>query len=190
MLIQFDSTRPLYVVGKCATAEGIVNFIENEAQVENISVEEYHALPSGSQCMLGFNNMLYRNQFFAKTNIEQHQWPSYVHPNAVVVSPEHIGRGCIVWPCTFLGHLVSMPEFCVISQMSSIGKDVVFGRNCVVTPGVIIGGSTAIGDNVYFGQATSIKDKIKIGHDVMFMMNSVVSKDVSRPGRYYGNRRT
>jgi UDP-3-O-[3-hydroxymyristoyl] glucosamine N-acyltransferase len=59
----------------------------------------------------------------------------------------------------------------------------------MITPGTIIGGSTTVGENVYFGQTSSIKDKIKICDNVMFLMNSTVSKDIGISGKYYGNRK-
>jgi UDP-3-O-[3-hydroxymyristoyl] glucosamine N-acyltransferase len=189
MLINLNSNKPVYVIGKCATATGIVNFLESECQVENISVEEYHTLPAGSQCMLGFFTMPYRVKFFNETNVDQHTWPSYIHPNATVISPSMIERGCIIWPCAFVGHTVTVSEFSMVSQMSSLGKDVVLGRNCMITPGTIIGGSTTVGKNVYFGQTSSIKDKINICNNVTFLMNSTVSKDISISGKYYGNRK-
>ena len=189
MLINHDPSRPIYVIGKCATATGIVHFLKSEGPVENISVEEYHNLPAGSQCMLGFFNMQYRTKFFDSTDVDQHTWPTYIHDNAVVVSPEQVARGCVIWPCSFVGHAVTVSEFSMISQITSVGKDTVLGRNCMITPGGVIGGSTVIGNNVYFGQTSSIKDKITICDDVMFLMNSVVSKDIPNPGKYYGNRK-
>jgi len=58
-----------------------------------------------------------------------------------------------------------------------------------MAPGTIIGGSSELGDNIYMGMNNSIKDKIFICDNVKFNMASRVSKNISQPGTYDGNRR-
>jgi UDP-3-O-[3-hydroxymyristoyl] glucosamine N-acyltransferase len=190
MLINSDLSKPIYVVGKSPTANDIIHFVGLEhPDVKNITTEEYQTLPTGSQCMLGVLNMDFRLEFFNGANISQHTWPSYIHPNSVILQPSTIGTGTILWPYAYLGAGVTIGNFCTVAQFCSVGHGASVENNCVISPNTVIGGSAQLGSNIWIGQSSSVRDKITICDNIMFIMGSMVSKRVELPGKYYGNRK-
>lgn len=192
MLLHHDVSQPLYLIGSGVVTEGEAAWLRQESNVtvKITPPETFAHVPKGSQCMLGFWTMHYRNTFFSLHDINQYDWPIFLHPRAVVgTDHERIGKGTIVYPLAYIGHDVTIGPFGLIGQLSSIGYGTKLGENVVVGPGTVIGGSTTVDNNVFFGQSCSIKDKIFIADTSSFCMNSVVTKSIEQSGKYFGNRK-
>jgi UDP-3-O-[3-hydroxymyristoyl] glucosamine N-acyltransferase len=189
MLINFDNTRPLHLVGTGVVAEELNRWMATKVnQVAIVDMTEFENLPLGSQCMLSFWNIDYRTKFLTTTQLENYSWPTYIHPRADCYS-NNIGPGSVIYPGAFVAYPTTIGAFALIGQHTSIGHGTSLGSNNVVSPATIIGGSTTTGDNIVYGQNSSIKDKITIGSDIKFFMNSIVSKSITKSGSYYGNKR-
>ena len=190
MIVNLNTDQTLYVVGESPTADNIMYFLGLDySNIQNITAEEFYTLPPDSQFILGVFNTNFRLAFF-QNNKSKNCCPTYIHPDATVISPEYIGKGSIIWPKSYLGCNVKVGNFCIVSQFCSLGHSATLGNNCVLSPGTIIGGSTQIGDNVYFGQSSSIKDKINICNNVEFAMTSVVTRDITESGEYFGSKKS
>lgn len=192
MLLDYDPVRPLYVIGTGIVADEICHWIrEEQAGISLIKISEtdYVDLPNGSQCMLGFSNFSYRMKLLSNPIRNQHQWPSYVHPQAYVTSSASVSKGTVIQPMVAVGHEVRMGEFCLLTSFCHIGHGSRLGDHVLLYPGTMITGSVSVGNNVSFGQSTSVRDKTTIGNNIEFFMNSVVTKDILEPGTYYGNKK-
>lgn len=190
MLISYDPDRCLYIIGSTEVAMGLQQWIskETKGQTQIVKPEHFHTLDAGSQCMLGFWTMEYRLAFLQQHMIDQHTWPTYVHDRSFVSDEDLLGRGVVIYPMCYLGNGVRIGDFCAIGQLSSLGHSSSLGGGCVVSPGTVIGGSTKIGNSVSFGQSCSVRDKISICDATQFSMTSSVTKSITQPGFYIGNR--
>lgn len=178
-------------MGTGAYAKELESWMHSEGhnQIQCVDHDHVNIIPLGSQVMVAFVNMQYRKNFFRKTPMNNYTWPAFVHSTALVTDLSSISPGVIVNPMSIVGHGAVLKDFCWIGTLSKIGHQSCLGQNTVVTSGTIIGGSTKIGSDVFFAQTCSIKDKINICDNASFVMNSLVKKDITKPGRYYGDRR-
>ena len=190
MLINHNPNRPLYILGKGIASREISYFISNEInnEVLMIPLEEFANLADNSQCILSIQDINLRIDFLKKIQNFKRVWPSYIHSQAFVVDQTLIGQGVIIWPFVYIGYQVEIGDFSSIAQQCNIGHGAKLGVNSVIAPMVSIGGSAVIGNNVTFGLSCLIKDKISIVDNIEFLMDSVVTKNIDTPGRYYGNR--
>lgn len=191
MLNNFDPNKPLYVIGTGHSAHELHEFIRRDPtiDVEVIDVGKYFELEEYAQCMIGFQNIEYRVDFINRSKNLLRNWPSYIHPLADVCESSKIGKGTVIGPQTCIGHGVRLQDFCYISPFSLIGHGSVLGNNFVCSPGVIVGGSSIVGDNVFVGLSSCIRDKISVCNEVTLQMTSVVTKSITEPGTYYGNKK-
>lgn len=191
MLLHYKQNQPIYLVGTGPYAKDLHAWMtkDGHSQVVSVAHDSADTLPAGSQLMLAFYGMRYRKKFLSADRLEKYVWPAFVHSSALVTDQDSIRPGVIVNPMCVIGHGAVLGDFCQVGTLSKVGHDTHIGSNTVITPGTIIGGSTRIGNHVFFAQSCSVKDKITICDDTTFVMNSVVKKDITQSGRYYGDRK-
>lgn len=193
MLIGYNPTDPLYVIGTGIPAQEIVLWIKQEypaANIEAVSREQYDQLPSQSQCVIGFANTEYRKNLINHHLCKKQRWLTFVHPTSTVENIDAIGKGSMIEPNSTVMDAVCAGEFLWVTPHCMIGHGSKLGINVVINPGTIIGGSVNIGNNVSIGQSSSICDRLTIVNDVEICMGSVVTKNIVESGKYYGNRKT
>jgi len=191
MILNYNLIYPLYIIGTGPFALEIKNWVSAESAGDVIvtPVNEYFLLPENSQCMIGFLTMEYRNKFLSKALEVTRIWPTFIHPTSYVNSSVSLKDGTIVGPLAAVGYGTVIGRFASIGVLSKIGHRVIIGNNVVFSPGTNVGGSTTIDDNVKFGQACSVKDNITITRNTEFSMNSIVTKHITEPGNYIGNKK-
>lgn len=191
MLLNYTSNQNIYVIGTGPYAQELKCWLQHDivTMVELVHHDDFCSVPIGSQILLGFQNLEYRKNFLSNVVVSQYSWPTFIHSSAVVACMSALLQGTVINPQAVIGYGATLGEFCNIGILSKVGHRATIGTNTVISPGTMIGGSTTIGHDVFFGQSCSIKDKITICNNAYFAMSSVVSKDVSESGRYFGNRK-
>jgi len=191
MLLHCEFTQPIYILGTGPYARELHSWMtqDGHADIKLISHDAVNTVPINSQLMLAFYSMQYRKNFLSETKIQNYVWPAFIHSSALVTDLDSISPGVIVNPMCVIGHEVVLENFCLVGALSKVGHGTQVGQNTVISPGTNIAGSTSIGHNVYFSQSCSVCDKITICDDTYFAMNSVVKKNITKPGRYYGDRK-
>lgn len=191
MLKNYDHSAPLCVLGSGITARAIKEWIqlEHDIEVNLVDHTDFSKLTASDQCIPGFFN--YRETFTEfVSNSPVINWVTFVSKSAFVVpsAMNNIGVGCVVAPLSSIWTEAVVGDFTTMNPYSLVGHGVIMGKNNVLAPRVTIGGSTEVGDNNFFGLNCSIVDRIKIGNNIKFLMNSVVTKSISAPGKYHGNK--
>lgn len=192
MLLYYDITKPLYVIGNSVMTEEIVNMVKHSSplgQVQMVDHEHAAALPQGSQCMLGFADIQYRQNWIQHGINAQWRWPSFIDPGATIDDTATIGPGCVIYANAMVGYEVTLDGYALIGPFCYLSHGCTFGHNVVAPMNVFLGGSSSIGNNVWFGQCSSVRDKIKIADNAWFIMNSIVTKDITKPGKYLGSKK-
>ena len=108
--------------------------------------------------------------------------------NVVIEDDVEIGAYTVIHRAT-LGSTYIGPH-CKIGSFVNVGHNVVVGQRTAITPFVCIGGSAKIGAGCWIGMHTTIRDNVKICPRVKVGMGSLVTKDINRPGLYFGNPAT
>ena len=191
MILNYAGEDPIHVIGTGVAAYEIKAWLQSDTTNEILLIDPSTAadLPKGSHCMLGFVNLDYRKKFINTHDIKKYNWPIFVHPTAWVHDTTLLSPGTVLYPMCQVAYQVFAGEFLIVTPMATIGHGANLGQNVVLCPGVVIGGSAKVGDNILFGQQTNIKDKIEIASDTKFAMSSVVTRDITESGDYYGNKR-
>lgn len=188
MLIGFNSTKPLYILGDGPVAKELHWWISNEGYTDINIVEpaQFFDIPTDSQCILGFLNQEYRQKWIAELG-NSHQWITYIHPFAYVPNFSLIGSGSCIGPNVTLGVGVTLGKFCYVGDLVHIGHSTTLGDNVFVAPCSLIAGASMIGNNVNIGLRCTIKDQVAIVANVQLAMNTNIRKNITRPGRYFSN---
>ncbi len=114
-----------------------------------------------------------------------------------------IGSGCFIGPFVEIQKNVIIGQDCKIQSHAFICELVVIGHNCFISHGVMFindlfktgaptGGDkskwipTIIGDNVSIGSNSTILP-VSICDDVVIGAGSTVTKNITKPGIYFGN---
>lgn len=191
MLLNFNHEQPLYIFGDAAPAQELKNFIQNETKckINLLSHKQFKNVGSGSQCMIGFQNGLYRNNLLQSISMNDFIWPTFIHSKAHVENINRVGKGCVILNFAHIGFDATVSDFCYISTGCQLSHASQIGKNCMLAPGVIIGGSTCFGENIWVGLNSTFSDKLSICSDTVFAMTSVVNKSITESGSYYGNRK-
>jgi acetyltransferase-like isoleucine patch superfamily enzyme len=103
------------------------------------------------------------------------------------------GSGCRVGPLTFIQR-ASLPGCSTIIKSNALvdgyctlGHNVVIGENTLVAAGSVVGAGTVVGKNCLLGIHTIVRPHTKICDNVVIGIGSVVIKDLTKPGVYFGS---
>lgn len=191
MLLNFNPIDAVYLIGSGVVSDECFYCLSKE-NIKNIIRLEYNELnmiPSGSQCILGFQNCSNRRRILTTDLIAKYKWPTYIHPAAVVDDIKSLGKGCWIGSLANVSFNAIIGDFCVVTSYSNVAHGCTLGQNNFLAPNTIICGSVKTGDHVSIGVGSIIKDHITLGSNIEFIIASVVTKNILEPGRYYGNRR-
>ncbi len=75
----------------------------------------------------------------------------------------------------------------IIGSLCNIGHNCEIDEGSILTTHIALGGSSKIGKRCWLGMSTVIKQKISICDDVLLGMGSIVTKDITKPGVYFGS---
>ncbi len=110
-----------------------------------------------------------------------------IHPTAVVSKWVSIGEGSIITAGSILTCDIKIGKHAHINLLTTVGHDCTIGDYFTTAPSVNISGHCQFGDCVYIGTNASIRDRVRICSDVTVGMGSVVVKNISESGVYFGN---
>lgn len=74
-----------------------------------------------------------------------------------------------------------------IAAQVNVGHNAMIGEDTVIATRALVGGSTFIGKNCWIGLNVLIKNGISICDNVIIGMGSLVVKDITKPGVYFGS---
>jgi len=193
MLHYYNPQKPLYVIGNTVMAREIADMVKKQStpspEIIEVNHESAAELPEGSQCMLAFADIKYRQHWIQYGKNLQWEWPSFIDNRAIIDDTAVIGPGCVIYANAMIGYEVRLDGFAFIGPFCYLSHGCTFGENVVAPMNVFLGGSSKIGNNIWFGQSSSVRDKIEIVDNAWFIMNSIVTKDITKPGKYLGSKK-
>lgn len=140
---------------------------------------------------------------FISSMADVHKSVQFVSGNKIVKAPDggfvrmkhkgcvRIGRGTKVdagtiihratFDSTVIGKNTTIFSLCNIGHNTKIGDDTIIG------PGCLIAGSAEVGSGCKLWQGTIVNNKVKICDNVEIGSGSVVTRDITEPGLYFGS---
>jgi UDP-3-O-[3-hydroxymyristoyl] glucosamine N-acyltransferase len=189
MLLNYNSSKILYVLGDGVTAQQTREYIQEETDgtVQCLSHTQFDTLQDHDQCVPGF--LSFRQNLNSIVQTKNLNWVTFIHKKAFVDKNTRIGTGVVIMPTAFVDYNTTVGNFCTICPSVVVGHGAHLGNNVVLCPNTYVGGSTHIGDNFWAGPSTTVCDHRVIGVDITCVIGSTVTKDLVDPGRYYNNKR-
>ncbi len=106
------------------------------------------------------------------------QFPTLVHPSAVVGRGVDLGVGCIVCPSVILSCDIRLGRLVTINLAATIGHDAQIGDYVTVAPGVHLSGFARIGVGSEIGSGVSVVPNTEIGRWSVVGAGAVVAANL------------
>jgi len=110
---------------------------------------------------------------------------SYIAENSSVCTGE-IGRGSIILQNCIIESNTNLGEFVIINNGSIVSHDSTIGYNTEICPRVTLTGNVSIGENCFIGTGAVITPGVSVVSNCTIGASSLVLKDISNPGKYFG----
>jgi sugar O-acyltransferase (sialic acid O-acetyltransferase NeuD family) len=119
-----------------------------------------------------------RKNLFLEFEAKGYDFPTFIHPRAMVDPTAKVGRHCIVM------------EGVVIQAFCEVGDNIIFFPSCALThhsvmeshsfmsTGVFVGGLSHIGEESFLGLGTIVNSSLTVGRSSFVSAGSVISEDV------------
>lgn len=113
-------------------------------------------------------------------------YPSLIHPNAVVSSSAKIERGTVVMAGAVINADSTIGEGVIINTCSSVDHDCVIGDFSHIAVGTHLCGTVNVGSHTWIGAGATVINNINICSDCMIGAGAVVVKNIKEKGTYIG----
>lgn len=137
------------------------------------------AVVSGRDCSLAMRRRLM--EMYAG-----YESPVCVAPSAVVINPELLGDGTVVFHRAVINVAATTGRHCVVNTGAIIEHGCRIGDNVFIGPGAVICGDVKIADDVYVGAGAVIRPGISVCKGAIIGAGAAVVGDITVPGTYAG----
>ena len=121
---------------------------------------------------------LLRQDIFNQLKLQPSQFPSIIHPSAVIDHTAKIGFGCIIHPGVVIGNDVTIENFVIIAVNSAVGPYARVMNFAMITSLSLILSSAVIGQSTFVGSCSCITEGIKVGAGSMIGVGTVVTRNL------------
>jgi sugar O-acyltransferase (sialic acid O-acetyltransferase NeuD family) len=128
-------------------------------------------------------NIALRSKVGERLGLSRDKWARIIHPQATVAQDARVDPGVILYPGARVGPGTSLGLNSFLYYNSVLHHDSSLGEYTQVCAGVLIAGYVTVGHRCYLGIGSVLRDNIRIADDTLVAMGSVVTRDVSEPGR-------
>lgn len=101
-----------------------------------------------------------------------------IHPSADLSRHTTVGGGSVILSGARLSPNVSLGAHCSVSQLASIGHDVVVEDFTSIFPGAVISGGVSIGQAALLGANCTILENVHVGNAAAIAAGAVVARDI------------
>ena len=110
-----------------------------------------------------------------------------IAPSAIISPYAKIREGTVVLHQAIVNSDANVGYNVIINTQANIEHDVVIGDHCHISTGVMVNGGCRLGKACFIGSGAVIGNGVDICDNVIIGAGSVVVKDITEPGTYYGN---
>ena len=112
---------------------------------------------------------------------------TFIAYTAIVGDPRNIGEGSVICPNSIISSNVIVGKCVTVNCGSQLGHDSRIGDFSSFMANVMIGGTATIAKRVYFGSQSALVPGKKICDDVKISAGSIVIRNITKKGVYFGN---
>lgn len=113
-------------------------------------------------------------------------WYTAIHPTAVISPKAKIGEGSVVMPNAVVNANAVIGRHCIINTAAVVEHNNIIEDFSHISVGAKLGGTVHIGARTWVGIGATVSNNITVCDDCMLGAGTVVVKDITSPGVYYG----
>lgn len=111
---------------------------------------------------------------------------SLIHPSAIIGADVEVGFGTTVMAGVVINSSSRISKGCIINTSSSLDHDNILEDYVHISPGVSMAGTVKVGKGSWIGVGSVISNNVSICNDCKVGAGTVVFKDITEPGTYFG----
>ncbi|CAM9293364.1 unnamed protein product, partial [Chrysoparadoxa australica] len=110
------------------------------------------------------------------------EFPSVVHPTAVLSTSCSLGQGSFVGPLAVVHTAASVGDFCVVNSHAVVEHDCVLHDYATVNPHAVLCGTVQLGEGSLVAANATVREKVCLAAGVTLGMDSGAITTISEPG--------
>lgn len=155
----------------------VAAFIDDNAAVNEVAgLPVLHSAEGCQSVVVSIGNN--RDRKRVAESLGNVEFPSFVHPSAVVSPSARIGRGTVVMPGAVVNADAVVGDHCIVNTGASVGHDCSLADFCHVASHATLCGGVHLEEGVWIGAAAVVNQGLKAGAWSTVGSGSAVTGDV------------
>ena len=180
------------VIADCAVKNGYTDiaFVDDHSAGECVgfpiigkSADNESFNDGKTDFVIGVGNNTIRQKIAESYDVN---WVTLIHPSAQIAMNTSIGRGTVVMAGAVVNAAATVGCHAIINTGAIVEHDNVIGDYVHLSPRVTLSGTVKVGDRTWIGTGASVINNVSICSDVTVGVGSVVIRDITEKGVYYG----
>lgn len=184
-----ESTKKFGIIGVLDTKDKLGQFVldysiigTDEDLPKLINRDTWFLITLGHIKSFALRRKIYENLESLGANIA-----TVISENALVSKYSSIGRGTVIMHRATIGAGSKIGQNCIINTNANIEHDTIVGNDVHVSTHAVVNGNCELKNGVFIGSNTTIFHGISIENDTVVGAGSLVTKNITEKGIYYGN---
>ena len=110
-----------------------------------------------------------------------------VHSSSIICSTAIINKGTVIYAGCIIDTNVNVGSNVILNLGVTISHDTIIADHTFIAPRVCIAGYSKVGTCCFIGVSSILIDNLTISDSILIGAGSLVLKDISIPGKYYGH---
>ncbi len=130
----------------------------------------------------GIGAMSSRISVFERLRAAGFDFPTLIHPGAVVEPNAELGAGVQVFPHAYVGSEAKLGFGCIVNTGAIVSHDCMLADYVNLAPGAIVAGAVHIGEGTLIGMGVTINLNVRIGTAARVGNGATIKEDVPDGG--------
>lgn len=110
-----------------------------------------------------------------------------IHPKAFVSPRARLQPGTLICAGAIVQTYACVGMGCIVNTAAAVEHHCELSDGVHLSPGVYLSGNVFVGERTWLGTGVCVRDKLSIGADITIGVGSVVVKDLTEAGVYFGS---
>lgn len=177
----------MIIIGIGKHAQVIKDIYNQNSKI--ISYEDLTKLPmkilKNENFFIGIGDNFFRQKIF--TEFPHLNYVNIIHPSSIISHNVHLGKGNLICPGVIIQTDTIIGNHNIINTKSSIDHHNIIGNFNHLCPNTTLCGTVKIDDLITIGPSSTITNYTSICKKCIIGASSLVLKDITKSGRYWGN---
>jgi sugar O-acyltransferase (sialic acid O-acetyltransferase NeuD family) len=153
--------------------------LEASVAARRVSHETSDQIAGAPAIALGVGSPAVKSRIARRLAGHGFDFPTLVHPSAIVGDRVHLGTGAIVTAGCILTTDIAVGEFVTLNLGCTVGHDAVLGDYATLAPGVHVSGNVTLGEGADLGTGSSTIQGVTVGRWSVVGAGGVVVRDLA-----------